>query len=427
VTRARPVLAVAYGPRSVPVMQLAEAAAGTCDLVWLVDGRIPEMATMSKLLSRFGPVVDTGGLDRADAARSVAAWKPDGLVTYFDAGMVELAELADDLGLDFHRPDTARALTDKAEQRRALAGAGLAGPPLWPLPPGPVGPALASLSPEPEWPVVIKPRSESGSRHTFLARDAGEAADLLGSVTGPLGAMVVEGYIPDDPTRAAGPYADYVSVETLVSAGRPTAVAITGRFPPAPTFRETGFLIPAVLSAEETALALELNRRAVAALGVRTGGLHTEIKFTPDGPVIIEVNGRLGGGIPDMLLRAAGVNLLERSMAVALGQESGCPEMVPCDRVGYRFFLQPPRLAGTVREVTGVDRISKHPGVDSVSLHRGPGSSVDWKEGTRTYILSVVGSAPDHEGVLEVDRILREELSVTYDTPGGRPGGAGGD
>ena len=33
--RARPLVAVGYGPRCVPVMQLAEAAAGLCDLLWI--------------------------------------------------------------------------------------------------------------------------------------------------------------------------------------------------------------------------------------------------------------------------------------------------------------------------------------------------------------------------------------------------------
>ena len=50
----RPLVAVGYGPRCVPVMQLAEAAAGVCDLLWMIDGSIPEMAEMADLLNRFG-------------------------------------------------------------------------------------------------------------------------------------------------------------------------------------------------------------------------------------------------------------------------------------------------------------------------------------------------------------------------------------
>ncbi len=51
----RPLVAVGYGPRCVPVMQLAEAAAGICDLLWMIDGSIPEMGQMADLLNRFGP------------------------------------------------------------------------------------------------------------------------------------------------------------------------------------------------------------------------------------------------------------------------------------------------------------------------------------------------------------------------------------
>src|ERR1039458_6243512 len=54
----RPLVAVGYGPRCVPVMQLTEAAARICDVLWLIDGSIPEMAQMTDLLNRFGPVVD---------------------------------------------------------------------------------------------------------------------------------------------------------------------------------------------------------------------------------------------------------------------------------------------------------------------------------------------------------------------------------
>ena len=43
-------------------MQLTEAAAETCELLWMIDGTLPEMRQMTELLNRFGPVVDIGGL-----------------------------------------------------------------------------------------------------------------------------------------------------------------------------------------------------------------------------------------------------------------------------------------------------------------------------------------------------------------------------
>ena len=44
-------------------MQLAEAAAGLCDLLWMIDTTVPGMLEMADLLNRFGPVIDLGGID----------------------------------------------------------------------------------------------------------------------------------------------------------------------------------------------------------------------------------------------------------------------------------------------------------------------------------------------------------------------------
>src|SRR6202034_2039799 len=97
-----PLMAVGYGPRCVPVMQLVAAAAGICDLLWMVDGSQAEMSETMELLRRFGPVVDRQGLDGPELLAQIAAYEPDGLVTYLDAGMIDYAVLAEALGLPFH-------------------------------------------------------------------------------------------------------------------------------------------------------------------------------------------------------------------------------------------------------------------------------------------------------------------------------------
>src|ERR1700735_2613662 len=94
--RARPLVAVGYGPRCVPVMQLAEAATGLCDLLWMIDSSVPGMAEMSDLLNRFGAVCALKGLSAEDVFKILADWEPDGMTTYLDAGMVELARAAED-------------------------------------------------------------------------------------------------------------------------------------------------------------------------------------------------------------------------------------------------------------------------------------------------------------------------------------------
>jgi len=91
--------------------------------------------------------------------------------------------------------------------------------------------------------------------------------------------MFVEQYLPSLATRASQRFADYVSVESLVLAadqpyGGDRAV------PAGRAFRETGFFIPADLPHAQLAAVLKVATAALHALGVRTGGFHTEIKLT---------------------------------------------------------------------------------------------------------------------------------------------------
>jgi hypothetical protein len=117
----RPLVAVGYGPRCVPVMQLTEAAADVCELLWMIDGSLPEMREMTELLNRFGPVVNIAGLGVDQILQELSPpYRPDGVVTYLDANMPTFAQVAEALGLPFHSPATSVALTDKAEQRRVL-------------------------------------------------------------------------------------------------------------------------------------------------------------------------------------------------------------------------------------------------------------------------------------------------------------------
>ena len=90
-------------------MQLTGAAASICDLLWLVDGSLPEMRQMTDLLNRYGPVVDINGLGVDEiVAKLSAPYQPDGLVTYLDANMATFAGVAAALNLPFHSRRLAR-------------------------------------------------------------------------------------------------------------------------------------------------------------------------------------------------------------------------------------------------------------------------------------------------------------------------------
>ena len=250
----------------------------------------------------------------------------------------------------------------------------------------------------------------------FLAANSTEAATFLDELGPARPEMVIEDYLPDDLSREATPYAPYLSVETIVCQGEIEHLALTGRFPSRSNFRETGFFIPAELEAGEESTVLDLCTAAIRALGVETGCLHTEVKFTPEGPRIIEVNGRVGGGVPEMFERATGISLLALTLRMSLSQPVSMHGPIATDRIGYRFFLQPPAVTASVAEIDGIDAFTDHSGADSIGVHQGPGARFDWRDGTRNYIVAVLGSAQDYEELRTVEGLLHREISVTYST-----------
>jgi len=404
----RPTLAYVYEPGSFATLALFEAARGLCDLVWVADTARPDVAEVATLLRRLGTLVDTQGLDMDQVAAAIAVHRPKGILALADDALRVTAELAAQLSLPFHSVESALALTDKHVQRQALADAGLATPKSWVVaadrPDDSVGVAVGAA----RFPVVLKPRVGEGSRDTRLASTPAELREAVAAtLEGGARDLVVEEYIADAAAALAGDgFAGYVSVESIVAEGRVSHLAVNGRTPVSAPFRETGFFIPAALGADLERAVLDLASAAAAALGVTIGCLHTEIKLSPAGPVVIEVNGRVGGGVPEMLAAATGTHLLTIAMRLALGEPVVCDGPMPTRCVAYLLYVQAPPALRVVTAVDGVDELRALDGVEEVILRRGPGARVDWREGNHGHVLSVFGTVADHAALrAQLERI----------------------
>jgi biotin carboxylase len=414
-----PRLAFVYHPRSFPTMAIKEAAEGICELIWVIDASDPEIDSMSRLLRRLGELVDVAGLSVAAAAAAVGAARPDGILALADTLLVWSARVAAILELPFMSPDVAARLTDKYTQRVALREGGLPVPGYWQVPEGDEEQAWDALAQVARFPAVLKPRRGEGSRDTVRVDSLHELRAAVAASPDPAGsaaaALVLEEYLRDRAEAVGGDFADYVSVESVVSAGRISHLAITGRFPPAEPFRETGFFIPAAFDEAQCAAIADVASAAVAAIGITVGALHTEIKLTPEGPRVIELNGRIGGGVPEMLADATGVQLLPIALRVALGEAIVFERIPACAQVGYLLYVQAPLAMTTIREVVGLDRLRALPGVDEVILNRGPGQSVDWRAGNHGHVFSVRGAVPDHDTLRSLERHATVEVEIHGD------------
>ncbi len=414
-TARRPLLAIVYGDGSVSATKLSEPARAHCDLVWVVDSQAFDNPTTMRLLPKLGTTLDITGMSDDEAAAALGALKPDGIVAYADAHMTMASALADRLGLAYHDGAVTERLRDTLTQRQALRDGGLPVPRCIDIP--------ASLTPDDvlervagvAFPVVLKPRYGAASRDTVLVSDATQLGRLLAHPSESRSDMVVEEYMVGASPPPSAHFADYVSVESVVIDGKISHVAVTGRLPQVEPFRETGLIIPSDFAPSVVDATLDIATQAIAALGVRTGCLHTEIKATTAGLRVIEVNGRLGGFVPEVLaLAAPGVNLFEISQRAALGEPLTFADPVRTAHIGYVVVAQPPLSARRVAGVEGLDRLAEFPGVASVSLARKPGDEVDWRKGSHEYVFFALGTAGDYEEVLAVQRYIDEEVTITY-------------
>ena len=412
-------LAFVYHPESFSTFALMEAARTVCDLSWVVDTTMAEVGSMQRLLRRFGTVVDVAGMSGAEAAACVAAERPDGILALADSLLEWTAGVAQLLTLPFITPEAAHRLTDKHAQRAALRDGGLPGPGFWRVPAAEDDDAWASLARSATFPAVLKPLHGEGSRNVVLVGSLDEVRSVVAEMSAAPGSprpgMVLEEYLRDRPPGAGERFAGYVSVESIVSAGRVSHLAITGRFPLAEPFRETGFFIPSALGADERDAVLLVASAAITALGVTIGCLHTEIKLTPDGPRVIEVNGRVGGGVPDMLAAVTDLDLLAIAMRIAIGEEIIFDELPGCTQVGYRLLWQAPVSMRRIIAVEGLDQLRADPRVHQVTLRRGPGQTVNWREGNWEHVFSVLGVAADHDDLKVLAQRIHDDTQVRGD------------
>ena len=112
----------------------------------------------------------------------------------------------------------------------------------------------------------------------------------------------------------------------------------------------------------------------MAALGILNGPSYTQLRVGPDGPMVIEVAARLGGGHDAELVEAAvGIDLNGLAIAAALGEPLAVPE--PAARAGgavTRFLVAPPGVLERVDVPAGVQaRIYREPGFVFAPLTRG--------------------------------------------------------
>ncbi|MGW3127915.1 ATP-grasp domain-containing protein [Streptomyces sp. NPDC001123] len=257
---------------------------------------------------------DTSSADSVlDAIASLDAGPPAGVTTSSDYFVPVAAEAARALGLPGPDPQAVIRCRHKGRQRAALAARGVpvAAQTL-------VTDADAALSAvrHTGLPAVLKPADGSGSTGVRLCGSLAEAAEhaalLLARTHNERGIPTVPGLLVEE--YVDGPE---FSVEVF---GRTPVTVVGKHLGAAPYFVETGHDVPAPVPDATARSLADTAVAAVEALGLGHGAAHVELRLAARGPVVIEVNPRLAGGmIPELVRSALGIDLVGAQVGAALG------------------------------------------------------------------------------------------------------------
>ncbi|PHM44689.1 MbtH-like protein [Xenorhabdus mauleonii] len=371
---------------------------GIAPLVFVINANEHTRERIS-YFSRFGYVID--GYDVEKAVLELIHFNPAGIVTFSERALRLTATLAKRLNLPFHSIETVYRLTDKYKQRVALQNAGIESI------------RFDLITAVSDWekavekvclPAVLKPAYGGGSIDTYLIEDRATGKDLVERLLSnkQIGfdggrSLVLEEFIEGRPSL---PFGDYVSVESLVFDGKIKHINVTGKMPLSPPFREYGHIWPSTLNDREQNQIYALTENAIKALGVSQGITHTELKLTGQGARIIEVNGRVGGGINEMAKISLNISLLEIAAQLALGKVVDLPDF-NSEHVYFNICHIAPTHPCEILRVSGEDELRSLDGVLSYRSYVWTGTVLPG--GSQTYeINTVLGKVDNHESFLDI-------------------------
>jgi biotin carboxylase len=288
--------------------------------------------------------------------RLVPALEIDGLIapgTDWPVGVA--ARIAERAGLPHPiSPATAVLATNKLRQRQRLAEAGVPQPRSWVV-------GSDDELPQIDGPVVVKAPDRQGQKGLSLVESQAELSEAIAVARSAArsGLALVEELVDGPEVTVVGFSAGGVFTPLLVTdrvVAHPPAFGVA-----------LAHVWPSKVS--DTRSVSDTSAAAVRALGIENGPSYTQLRIGPDGPRVVEVAARLGGGHDAELVQAVtGVDLNGLAIDAALGNDLVLNQHKPL--VGgavTRFLVAPPGLLEQV-EVPELPE-----GVKRVRIYREPG------------------------------------------------------
>ena len=271
--------------------------------------------------------VEVGGGQDFEGTMAVAKkYQIDALVTAStDKPLVMMARVARELHLPFYSVETAQWSTDKYQMKQHFMEGGV------PCAKGRLVHSAEEVE-DFEFPVIVKPRDNSGSRGVKLCRNKTELVAAIAEALpySHLDTVLVEEFIE-------GP--EY-SIESLHHDGKSEVIQFTEKTTTEfPYNVELGHIQPANISDENKKKIRDIITKIGNALKYENCPSHTELKINNRGIYVIETSPRLGGDYITSTLTplSTGVNMEDELLKISLGETIN-PVLKEVQYVGVRFF-----------------------------------------------------------------------------------------
>jgi biotin carboxylase len=256
------------------------------------------------------------GTTAVEALRA-AGLAPDAVLTFWETSVPVAARAAAAFGLPGNPVDAVDAARSKLRTRQASERAGL---------PTPRSQRVRSLdelyaaAAEIGFPAVVKPEFGASAAGCVRVDSIESLPDIYWIVRK---VLETTHYVRAGNDLVLEEYLDGVEfdVDLVLEDGDCVFSSVSQNWPTAePSFQETGLHCPPDYRSRPVGQLVDLSVKTVRAFGFGQGVLHVEGKCTTDGPRIVEVNARMGGGRIHQIVEAVWeVDLIEAQMRSALG------------------------------------------------------------------------------------------------------------
>lgn len=325
----------------------------------------------------------------------------DGVMTVGTDASQTVAAVADALNLPGIPFEVAERATDKIKMRQVLQEKGIPVPkfrPVWTLDEG--REAMDSM----ELPLVIKPCDNMGARGV---RKIERLDDLIpafreakeASISGKL---IIEEFM-DGPE---------LSLDALVENDTIHITGVADRIiERSPYFVEVGHTLPSNLPEQHVNETVEVFKQAIRALGINTGAAKGDIKFTADGPKIVEIAARLSGGWMSAYTYplSSGVNLYKAAIQIALGEAPNDLKPKTSLVSAERSLIPAP---GKILSIRGVEEARKIKGVREIILMKEAGDWVEEPKSNMGKVVYVITVAKTREEAIRINDLARETIQI---------------